>query len=78
MGIQESRYVNCFCQRFPGRIAIGVGYSQEMVELFPIVIEDDQLATFLRDYTQRVFKFTLNLFDFDGYQANQCRQKRSL
>jgi hypothetical protein len=42
MGLQESRYVNCFYDRFPGRIAIGVGYNQEMMELFPIVVEDDQ------------------------------------
>ena len=42
MSQQENRFINCFYQRYPGRVAIGVAYSQEMNEIFPIVIDDDQ------------------------------------
>lgn len=42
MGRQENLFVSSFYKRYPGRIAIGVAYSQEMVEVFPIVIDDDQ------------------------------------
>jgi hypothetical protein len=42
MGRQEDRYLNCFCRRYPGRVAIGVAYSQDMTEIFPMVIDDDQ------------------------------------
>jgi hypothetical protein len=41
MGRQEDRYLNCFYGRYPGRVAIGVAYSQDMVEIFPMVIDDD-------------------------------------
>ena len=70
MGIQESLYVDCFYQRFHGRIAIGVGYSQEMAELFPIVMEDDQkkalgivaMATLSNDDLNSVHIFHLSAF----------------
>jgi len=39
---RENHYVASFHKRFQGRIAISIGYSAEMVELFPIVIEDEQ------------------------------------
>jgi hypothetical protein len=42
MGQQENRFLKCFYTRYPGRVAIGVAYSQEMMEIFPIVIDDDQ------------------------------------
>jgi GNAT superfamily N-acetyltransferase len=40
MGQRERRYVEGFYQRYSGRVAICVGYSQEMAELFPFVLED--------------------------------------
>ncbi|MDJ0885593.1 MAG: hypothetical protein QNJ48_15610 [Desulfobacterales bacterium] len=42
MGQPESRFLECILKRYPGRIAIGVGYSQGMEEVFPIVIDDDR------------------------------------
>jgi hypothetical protein len=42
MGQQENRFLNSFYRRYPGRVAIGVAYSQDMLEVFPIVIEDAQ------------------------------------
>ena len=42
MGQLENRFINCFHRRYPGRVAIGVAYSQDMREVFPIVIEDEQ------------------------------------
>ena len=70
MGLQENRYVNCFYDRFPGRIAIGVGYNQEMMELFPIVVEDDQhnvlgivaMATLSTNDMQSVHIFHISVF----------------
>jgi hypothetical protein len=42
MGQPEKRFLESLYRRFPGRVAIGVAYSQEMNEIFPIVIDDDQ------------------------------------
>ena len=42
MGQQENRFIECFYKRYPGRVAIGVAYSQDIREVFPIVIEDGQ------------------------------------
>ena len=42
MGQQESRSLNRFYRRYPGRVAIGVAYSQDMLEVFPIGIDDDR------------------------------------
>ena len=42
MGQQESRFLNRFYRRYPGRVAIGVAYAQDMLEVFPIVIDDDR------------------------------------
>ena len=42
MGQQENRFIDGFCKRYPGRVAIGVAYSQDMREVFPIVIDDDR------------------------------------
>ena len=40
MGQQENRYLKFIYDRYPGRVAIGVAYSQEMNEIFPVVIDD--------------------------------------
>ena len=42
MGTNEERYVDCFYKRYQGRVAINVGYSQKMEEIFPFVLEDEQ------------------------------------
>lgn len=71
MGVQECRFLDCFYQRFPGRIAIGVGYSQEMMEIFPIVVEDAQnkalgivaMATLSNDSMNSVHIFHLSVFN---------------
>ena len=42
MGLPEDRFIECFYKRYPGRVAIGVAYSQDTREVFPIVIEDGQ------------------------------------
>ncbi len=42
MGRQENQFIDFFYTRYPGRVAIGVAYSQDMLEVFPIVIDDDQ------------------------------------
>ena len=41
MGIQENRYVDFFYNKFKGRVSIGVGYGQDMLEIFPFLFEDD-------------------------------------
>jgi hypothetical protein len=37
---QEHDYVKYFYQRFEGRVAIGVGYDQNLSEIYPFVFED--------------------------------------
>ena len=41
MGIQENRFVDFFYNKFKGRISIGVGYGQDMLEIFPFLFEDN-------------------------------------
>jgi hypothetical protein len=37
---QEHDFVNYFYQKYEGRVAIGVGYGQDLSEIFPFVFED--------------------------------------
>ena len=37
---QEQDYVNHFYDTYEGRVAIGVGYNQDLSEIFPFVFED--------------------------------------
>ena len=37
---QEHHYVNFFYQKYEGRVAIGVGYNQDLSEIYPFVFED--------------------------------------
>jgi hypothetical protein len=36
----EHEYVNYFYQKYEGRVAIGVGYDQNLSEIYPFVYED--------------------------------------
>ena len=40
METPEEQYVAYFYTAYKGRIAIGVGYAQDMVEVFPLVLDD--------------------------------------
>lgn len=70
MGIQEDRYVECFYAKYRGRVAIGVGYAQDMVEIFPFVLEDEggnalgiiAMATLSNDQINSVHIFHLSAF----------------
>jgi hypothetical protein len=37
---QETDYVNYFYEKYQGRVAIGVGYNQDLSEIYPFVFED--------------------------------------
>lgn len=37
---QEHEFVKYFYERFEGRVAIGVGYDQDLFEIYPFVFED--------------------------------------
>ena len=37
---QEHNYVMYFYKKYEGRIAIGVGYDQDLAEIYPFVFED--------------------------------------
>ena len=37
---QEQDYVNHFYEKYEGRVAIGVGYDQDLSEIYPFVFED--------------------------------------
>ena len=38
--VQENDYVNYFYDKYEGRVAIGVGYNQDLSEIYPFVFED--------------------------------------
>ena len=38
--IQENDYVNYFYEKYEGRVAIGVGFDQNLSEIYPFVFED--------------------------------------
>lgn len=71
MGTQEDRYVDCFYKKYSGRVAIGVGYAQGMVEVFPLVLEDGNgralgiiaMATQSNEQTRYVHIFHLSVFN---------------
>ena len=37
---QENDYVNYFYEKYKGRVAIGVGYADDLSEIYPFVFED--------------------------------------
>ena len=37
---QEDNYVNYFYEKYEGRVALGVGYNQNLSEIYPFVYED--------------------------------------
>ena len=37
---REHDYVNYFYEKYEGRVAIGVGYNQDLSEIYPFVFED--------------------------------------
>lgn len=37
---QENDYVNYFYEKYEGRVAIGVGYADDLSEIYPFVFED--------------------------------------
>ena len=37
---QETSYVNYFYDKYKGRVAIGVGYGEDLSEIYPFVFED--------------------------------------
>lgn len=37
---QEDKYVNYFYEKYEGRVALGVGYNQNLSEIYPFVYED--------------------------------------
>lgn len=70
MGTQEDRFVDGFYKKYKGRVAIGVGYAQDMVEIFPFVLEDDDgkalgiiaMATLSTEQLNSVHIFHLSVF----------------
>ena len=70
MGIQENRYVASFYDKYKGRVSIGVGYGQNMVEVFPFLFEGDKgealgivaMAPLVGDEIESVHIFHLSVF----------------
>ena len=42
---QENDYVNYFYDKYEGRVAIGVGYADDLSEIYPFVFEDSDGAS---------------------------------
>lgn len=84
MGQQERRYVKEFYRRYAGRVAISVGYTQEMAELFPFVLENNQgkalgivaMATLTNKEMSTVHIFHFSVFR--QWRGNGSRMLRQL
>lgn len=67
---QAHAYVNYFYGKYKGRVAIGVGYDQEISEIYPFVFEDANgeaigivaLAVFAHDSTDYVHIYHIGSF----------------
>jgi hypothetical protein len=70
VGIREDRFVDCFYEKYRGRVAIGVGYGQDLMEIFPFVMEDDDgkalgiiaMATLSNEHMNSVHIFHFSVF----------------
>jgi len=71
MGRREDQYVDDFYMRYKGRVAIGVGYAGDMMEVFPFVLKDRQnnalgivaMATLPHDDAPVVHIFHFSVFE---------------
>ena len=70
MEIRENRFVDYFYKKYKGRVAIGVGYAQGMMEIFPFVYENDDgeaigiiaMATLSNNHMNSVHIYHLSVF----------------
>jgi hypothetical protein len=71
MGPRENQFLKCFGRRYPGRGAIGVAFAQDMLEVLPIVMDDDlgnvlgivAMAVVTNDDTPSVHTSQLSVFE---------------
>ena len=74
MGIQENRYVDFFYNKFKGRVAIGVGYGQDMLEIFPFLFEDEDGQSLGIAAMAPLFNDEINsvhIFHLSAFQSNR-------
>lgn len=70
---QEQGYVRYLYDRYPGRIAIGVGYDMDMEEIFPFVFESpkgDSLGIVALSAVQHAAGPAVYIFHFSTFSPN--------
>ena len=73
---QEHQYVNFFYKKYEGRVAIGVGYNQDLSEIYPFVFEDTDGNSIgiaaLAVYTHKNIDYVhiYHLGSFKNYRGN--------
>ncbi len=83
MGQREQQFVQDFYERYSGRVAIGVGYAPDMMEIFPFVMKDREgqalglvaMATLAVDDQPVVHIFHFSVFEQRCGHGSQMLQK---
>jgi hypothetical protein len=79
---QEDDFVNYFYDKYEGRVAIGVGYDQNLSEIYPFVYEDIAgksigivaLGVYRRESTSHVHIYHVGAFKNNRGDGNQILQ----
>ena len=80
---QEHDYVKYFYKKYEGRVAIGVGYSQNLSEIYPFVFEDTDgnsigvvgLGVYTHENISYVHIYHLGSFKSNRGNGNQILQE---
>ena len=71
---QEHDYVNHFYEKYEGRLAIGVGYDQNLSEIYPFVFEDTDGKSIgvvaLGVYTNEHISY-VHIYHIDSFKSNR-------
>ena len=80
---RENDYVNYFNEKYEGRVAIGVGYDQNLTEIYPFVFEDTDgisigvvaLGIFTHENTDFVHIYHIGSFKSNHGNGSQILQE---
>ena len=70
---QEERYVDFFYRKYPGRLALGVGYDESLTEIFPFVFINDKgdaLGGIALSPIEHDEGFTVHIFHISSFVTN--------
>ena len=78
---QEDHYVSFFYEKYEGRVAIGVGYNQDLSEIYPFVFEDTAGNSIgvvaLAVYTHENIDY-VHIYHLGSFKSNRGNGKKML